>query len=24
VVFNTSALTGWRVAFGRVLPKARE
>lgn len=24
VVFNTSALTGWRVAFGRVLPKARD
>lgn len=24
VYFNTSALTGWRVAFGRVLPKARE
>jgi hypothetical protein len=23
VVFNTSPLTGWRVAFGRVLPKAR-
>lgn len=23
VYFNTSALTGWRVAFGRVLPKAR-
>lgn len=22
VVFNTSALTGWRVAFGRVLPSA--
>jgi hypothetical protein len=24
VYFNTSPLTGWRVAFGRVLPKARE
>lgn len=24
VYFNTSALTGWRVAFGRVLPKALE
>ncbi len=24
VAFNTSALTGWRVAFGRVLPQARE
>lgn len=24
VYFNTSALTGWRVAFGRILPKARE
>ena len=24
VVFNTSPLTGWRVAFGRVLPKAGE
>jgi hypothetical protein len=24
VRFNTSALTGWRVAFGRVLPKAEE
>jgi hypothetical protein len=24
VVFNTSPLTGWRVAFGRVLPKARQ
>lgn len=24
VIFNTSALTGWRVAFGRVLPKARD
>ncbi len=24
VYFNTSALTGWRVAFGRVLPIARE
>jgi hypothetical protein len=24
VVFNTSPLTGWRVAYGRVLPKARE
>lgn len=24
VYFNTSALTGWRVAFGRVLPKGRD
>lgn len=24
VIFNTSPLTGWRVAFGRVLPKERE
>lgn len=24
VVFNTSALTGWRVAFGRVLPKTEK
>jgi len=24
VVFNTSALTGWRVVFGRILPKAAE
>lgn len=24
VYFNTSAVTGWRVAFGRVLPKAQQ